>query len=331
VAVGCIFEIGETWTDLRRWIRLKKGLEVSEENPTSWIVPIGAIGLLLVILGVVGEGVFEGLVSKTDTALRAHDEQILGDTESKFGQVKDSAEAAARAADQAKSSASTADVSAKEASSRSGEAVTSAGTAIALAKDARQEADSFEKDIASANKTAIEAEKHLAEALREAAQAEAELKIIKSPRSLVNVPALVAALKPYKGTEYTLEVFGDSDALQLTKEIGDALESAGWNRKQPKQFNIGVTPFSVFGPNELVLACVETGVQVHIRSPRTLEALQNIPSKDEPKTAIPGAALRALLSMNMSPADERNVGDKLWVDMATSEAEPIRICVGKKP
>lgn len=101
VAVGCVLGIGETWTLLVRWARLKKGQPVEDENPTSWYVPAGAIGLLFVIVGVIGEGYFEVKVSNADTALRAHDEQILADAILSAGTAKDSAEAAAKAAGKA--------------------------------------------------------------------------------------------------------------------------------------------------------------------------------------------------------------------------------------
>jgi hypothetical protein len=102
VAVGCILEIGETWTDLRRWVRLKRGLRVAEENPASWHVPAGAIGLMLVILGVIGEGVFEAYVSTSDTALRAHDEQILAETQKQAADTYERAAVAMHEAENAK-------------------------------------------------------------------------------------------------------------------------------------------------------------------------------------------------------------------------------------
>ncbi len=48
VVLGCIMEIGETWTDLKRWARLRRSIAVEEENQKSWLIPIGAVGLLLV-------------------------------------------------------------------------------------------------------------------------------------------------------------------------------------------------------------------------------------------------------------------------------------------
>jgi hypothetical protein len=318
---------------LRRWYRLWTGKDVEPENDKSFVVPIAYLGLLLVVVGVAGEGIFEFLSSRSETALRSHDEHILGETEKTFGHVKDSAEAAAKAASLAKTSASTADASAKEASAKSGEAVSSAGNAVNLAKGARQEAESFEKDIASANKTATEAEKHLAEALREVAKAEAELNRIRSPRSITNEPALIAALTPFKGTEYTLNVFMDDESLQFIRAVAGALDAAGWVRVQPKGLNLGIPSFDVVfrqGPPEIVPSCVETGISPHAHAKESISVLQSLPIQSLPKTLQAALALKSAMALSIFPSDERNVAVGV-VDPQLGDGLPITICVGKKP
>src|SRR5262249_30167887 len=98
VGVGVILEAPEATIALRRWYLLRKGKEVEPENEKSWVIPVSYVGLLLVVAGVAGEGIFEFLSSNAETKLRSHDEQILADTEGKFGQTKNSAEAAGKAA-----------------------------------------------------------------------------------------------------------------------------------------------------------------------------------------------------------------------------------------
>src|ERR1700737_3804700 len=104
--MGGILEAPEATIALKRWYRLWREKDVEPENEKSLMIPIAYLGLLLVFVGVAGEGIFEFLSSQAETSLRGHDEQILGETESKFGQIKDSAEAAAKAAGQAEASAS---------------------------------------------------------------------------------------------------------------------------------------------------------------------------------------------------------------------------------
>lgn len=80
VALGCIAELPETWAIWVGWRRAKRGLVLDPEDETSWHKPVAAIGLLLVILGIVGETICEAYVSVDETSIRAHDEEILGDS-----------------------------------------------------------------------------------------------------------------------------------------------------------------------------------------------------------------------------------------------------------
>lgn len=118
MAAGCILEIGETSMDLKRWVRLKKGLPVEEENAKSSWVLVGAIGLMLVILGVVGEGVFEGLSYRAETTLREYDSKILAGAVTKSGEAKDSASKASDASVRAKAAADAANQALDEAQMR---------------------------------------------------------------------------------------------------------------------------------------------------------------------------------------------------------------------
>jgi hypothetical protein len=259
VAVGVTLEIGEATITLKRWYRLWRGQEVAPVKETSWAIPASYIGLLFVIFGVVGEGIFEALVSNADTALRAHDSQVLARAVKDAGDAKSSSLVAADAAQHAKDASG-------DAIQQSDKAKSAASNALTIANGARQEADSFEKDIVLAKTQAAEAESHLAEALQRAAEAtreadsfeqeiasakkqaadaelhqaeslqrtieaEEELNRIKTPRSLVNVSKFVSALEAFKGTEYTFSsVFGDEESIKLLRQIDGALQSAGWNR-----------------------------------------------------------------------------------------------------
>ena len=80
VAFGCLLELWETAVSLRNWFRARRGLEVNE-NPRSWGIPIAALGLLLVIGGVVAEVAYEGLSSSADARLRSHESDVLSAAE----------------------------------------------------------------------------------------------------------------------------------------------------------------------------------------------------------------------------------------------------------
>lgn len=80
VALGCLLEIPETAISIRKWFKARRGIEVNE-NPRSWAIPIAALGLLLVIGGVVAEVAYEGLSSNADAKLRSHESEILSAAE----------------------------------------------------------------------------------------------------------------------------------------------------------------------------------------------------------------------------------------------------------
>jgi hypothetical protein len=92
VAVGCILELPESVESFKHWREKRKTLQATPEDLTNWNVPMGLAGVILVCAGVIGEGVFEGLQDTAETAVRAHDDAILGTA------VSNAAEANTRAA-----------------------------------------------------------------------------------------------------------------------------------------------------------------------------------------------------------------------------------------
>ena len=325
VTVGVILEVFEVvhelkWYAIERFNRAFMRGAVHKKEAPAWFALAGAVGLLLVIVGVGGEWISEGIVSNTDTAIRQYDENALAVATRQAGSAKDSAEAA-------KTDASAAKTASDAAVKQSSKATGSATQALA-------EADTFEIGIVSANENAAKAERDLAGALRQAAQAEKELNSIQTPRSLTNLARLDSALVPFKGTEYTINVFQDEESIELATELDGVLQKAGWVRKQPINRQLGITVLNfafIDGSKGFVNICIETGIQLHIRTPRTLEALRSLPSQETPKSALAAIGLRAALSTSISPANERNIGKGLLVDPPTKENEPMSICVGKKP
>jgi hypothetical protein len=143
VGFGVILEAPEATVELKRWYaNWKYG------KTDGWITPVSYLGLLLVVSGVAGEGIFEFLASKADTALRAHDEQILADTIKEAGTAKDSAHEAVKAAGLARSAANVALGKAETASIISDKAGRSARAALTIAGEAKADVITVQSNIA---------------------------------------------------------------------------------------------------------------------------------------------------------------------------------------
>jgi hypothetical protein len=322
--LGVIFEAPGELHELKRWWKLKR-----LKKAIGLKVPITFLGLVLVIGGIIGEGIFEFLSSDAETSIRAYDEKILGETIVQAGSAKESADAAKKDAELARGASS--------------DAVLKAGNASIASAKALGEADSLESDIVSAKKQAADAVSRLADAEQRLAEStqrevadEVKLNNIKTPRSLINAKGLIATLKPLKGTEYTLNVFQDDESIQFTKSVDEVLREAGLIRRQKGTFRLGVPSFNIFKddtPNhdESVPVCVETGIQIHVRSTKTLQSLLATPAGDLPIGIRNAAALRGALQGSIEPAEERNVGDRVILDEANPGDGPMVICVGKKP
>jgi hypothetical protein len=189
---------------------------------------------------VAGEGIFEALSSNAETTLRAHDEQVLGDTISKAG---DAADAATRA----NTAATGAETKAKAAGEKSAQAENSAATALVTARNARREADSFEAKIASAETKAADAESHLAESLERANSAEKEsirLRDILGGWQLDEDAKKLFAIdtQGFLGTPFDLAV--NPNEASFMEELDGILTSpsVGWVRLPPKDTSgTGVT------------------------------------------------------------------------------------------
>jgi hypothetical protein len=319
VAIGCALELWDTAFTMRKWWRKRKNLPELVDDDGSWRHPMAAVGLFLVIGGIVSETSFEILDSGTETSIRSHDEQFLRETDGKFGQAKQSAEDASKAAELAEASAAQAGLDADTASSKSTEAIISAGNATNLAKDARQEASSFEEKIASATKTATEAENHLADAKREVAQAEAELQKIRSLRSINDSAKLAVLLKPFAGTLYALNVFNDSESIELARKLRPILDEAKWVPYWPTEIPVMGSPYVNIFPEGITFNCVGTGVQV----------LVQVPPSGNQKLLQAGEILRKELAPRILPLDERNVGNSVLSRQGVPTIAII--CVGQKP
>lgn len=260
-------------------------------------------------------------------------EAVLSETEIRLadailtvGDVRVSAEASAEAT--------------REAEAASKNAINASSTALTDATKAKDEADSYARDIASAKQEAAiavsklaDAEQRLVDSNQREAAAEAKLSAIKTPRSLIRTEQIVTALKPFEGTEFTLNVFADNESIEFTKIVASALKSAGWIRKQPKIANLGIPTISTtFDADtaENVPTCVDSGIEIRVWEKEPLAELQSMPVASLPKTLQTALVLHNVLAQTISPPDEQNV-TKVMVDPKPSEEKTMVICVGKKP
>lgn len=83
VALGCMFETWEIAFDLRNWWRHRRRTDPLPDNPGSWRYPLAAVGLFLVVSGIVSETIFEVLDANVESQLRSHASNVLSDAESR--------------------------------------------------------------------------------------------------------------------------------------------------------------------------------------------------------------------------------------------------------
>ena len=346
VALGCAMEAAETFIIIRRWWLLRfRGTdhEETKEDRKSWLTPLAAVGLIIIVIGIVLETFGESKVSDVDALLRTHESEKLSAAEREAASATRDAGTARNSAVTAAAASSDAKTSSSNAAAAASKAIIASGDAVTTAADARKEADSYAQDIAAAKQEAAnavshlaEAEKRLAESTEREAEAEAKLAAIKTPRSLINTKELIALLKPLKATEYTLNVFQDDESIQLTKALDAILQESGWVRRQKGTYHLGVASFNIFKddtPNhdESVPVCVETGIQIHVRSTKSLQSLSATSAADLPINIRNAATLRGALQDSIAPSEEQNVGERLILDEANPGEGPMVICVGKKP
>jgi hypothetical protein len=351
--IGVIFEAPAELHELGRWWKIRR-----LGKPIGWKVPITFFGLVLVIGGIIGEGIFEFLSANAETEIRAHDEQVLGDTIIEAGDARDSAEAAkgaavvaGKAAGQAKDASSgavkssgnaltlatsarkeadTFETDIKSANTNAASAESHLAEALKRAADAEKETDTFEADIAAAKKQAADAESHLADALQRAANSEAELERLKTPRSISRLDQFISDLKRFKGTKYAFQsVVQDEESINLLKSINEMLKQAGWERDKSID---GFPALLVYGKEQADFSVpigFGTGVQLFANAPDVPADWSTVQISDLPVHLKAAIALNNGLGNTVIPAGKGNTGGQIMVDKG--DLLVIRIAVGKKP
>lgn len=93
VALGCTLEVWEVAFDVKNWWRHRRKRDTLPDNPGSWRYPLAAVGLFLVVGGIVSETVCEVLVSNAESQLRAHVSNVLSTAETNAAAAQERATA----------------------------------------------------------------------------------------------------------------------------------------------------------------------------------------------------------------------------------------------
>jgi hypothetical protein len=203
------------------------------------------------------------------------------------------------------------------------------------AAEAKQIAGGFEIAISTANQRAAEANAKsegfrldIAKANERAADAMLELARIKTPRSLTNIPNLVASLEPFKGTEYMFSfVFQDEDSTKLLRALDDVLQHAKWKRVKSQG---GFPALEFWGKGgDAVTVGIGTGVVVSVKSQESLATLQSRQINDLPEYIKAAVVLNKSLSSCLSPPQAPS--DNKLVEIQPGDSLVVLIGVGKKP
>lgn len=324
VAIGLAFEGPELYFELSH-IRLDRRDRRMFLAPTSHeIAPrwkmIAFVGWILIVLGVVGEGIFEAMVSRTDGQVQTFNNILLETAQREAGAAAASAKTAHDEADAVKGIADEARADAKD--------------ALAKARAAQHSLAEAESDAARAQAVssnalgkATEAESHLNEALKRAAEATAELKRLASDRSLTNVFELETKLRVFKGTEYTFSsAYPNQEARGFLRIIDGVLQAAGWKPLRPSPPMLAIPVIGSDGVNFNVTPNVLTGIKISVEFPNA--SLQSIPRTEWPVHALAAITLNVELSASISPRLLPENESPLQVSSGTSMV--VKIDVGHK-
>ncbi len=203
------------------------------------------------------------------------------------------------------------------------------------AAKAEENLGATKKSAAEANERAANAEKQagsfqlqIAQANERAANAQLELARLKTPRSLIRIPELVAALQPFKETEYVfVSVFQDDESMLLLRAIHEALQKAGWKRGKSVPGYPGVNMYGKDVPDFTVPIGFNSGISIVVQSPQSLDNITEL--KDFPPYVQAAIALNLALPHSISPVQDNSVGKMVNSEAGTSTV--VRIAVGRKP
>jgi hypothetical protein len=252
VVVGLVIEgselIYEMFLIVRRKVREHRwGFRLLKAEIPEWMKIVAFVGWLLIVVGVSGEWIADGIVSDADRNIEAFNAILLRDANKAAGDAKASAKTAHEEADAVKGIADEAREDAKDALAKArtaqrelahaeadaAKAQGVASNALTNATDASARATKAEASLGKAEVEAKNAERSALNALNLAHAFESELAQLKkkaADRVLNEDQQKRVALKiaPFLGSPYELGSVDTSEAETLLGELDAALSSTGW-------------------------------------------------------------------------------------------------------
>jgi hypothetical protein len=207
----------------KTWFRNLKALDGKVKR--------AVLGGIFITGGVGAELLYEHKASTLEGELQSANGQIVAFLNGKASDAEHATQGLKTEADKARAQAEGFKAQIADADARAKTAEAQVASTMAASEAASTKAEGFRLDIAKANESA--------------AQARLELARITTPRTLSPVQRnrIIAALKPFAGTEFLMEVNPIPEAINLTDVISTTLVASGWKWNKIEKF--GVSTISV--------------------------------------------------------------------------------------
>jgi hypothetical protein len=189
VFIGVIMEGPEVVRDLLEGFRTSRNSDVTITNShhPMWVLLLSSIGWVLISGGVIGEGIFEALVSKADGVVQTFNNILLADTQRQTSEANVRMGSAELAAASSRMVAAEAAARAENSNARAKHAESQIAAAQRASDEASQKAEMFRLDIAKANERATTNETESARLRKQAEDEKLErekLEVLVSPRRI---------------------------------------------------------------------------------------------------------------------------------------------------
>jgi hypothetical protein len=177
---------------------------------------VAKLGWILIVVGVMGEGAFEVLVSRADNGLHQFDEAVLNEARREAGDAATSAKIAREEADAASAEAETAKTAGGIAVSKSDRANAVAGKALGTSKTATNAASEVREKVEAVAEQADDIDRKLW-----------QTEYLVSSRSLRNKELLITTLRRFNRKKVVLKSFiGDAEGWDLCNSLFNAAATA---------------------------------------------------------------------------------------------------------